>query len=74
MALVLAPPVEPAVAEAARRALAAVGPGQAPRGDGGPWWQAGIADAVGARAVAPAPTAGYSALASPRSTRGATRA
>jgi hypothetical protein len=74
MALTLAPPVEPAVAEAARRALAAVGRGKAPHGDGGLWWQAGIVDAVEARAVAPAPTAGYSALASPRSTRGATRA
>jgi hypothetical protein len=74
MALALAPPVEPTLAEAARRALAAVGPGKAPRGDGGLWWQAGVADAVEARAIAPAPTAGYSALASPRSTRGATRA
>ncbi len=74
MALALAPPVDPAVAEAARRAFAAVGPGNPPREDGGLWWRAGIADAVEARAVAPAPTAGYSALASPRSTRGATRA
>ena len=74
MALTLAPPVEPAVVEAARRALAAVVTGKAPHGNGGLWWQAGIVDAVEARAVAPAPTAGYSALASPRSTRGATRA
>jgi hypothetical protein len=74
MALALAPPVDPEVAEAARRALAAVGPGKAPRKDGGLWWRAGIADAVEARAVAPAPTARYSAPASPRSTRGATRA
>jgi hypothetical protein len=74
MALALAPPVDPVVAEAARRAFAVVGPGKPPREDGGLWWRAGLADALEARAVAPAPTVGYSALASPLSTRGATRA
>jgi hypothetical protein len=76
MALELVPSPDPAMAEAARRAIAGVGAANARRDDGpgSRWWWAGLSDAVEARAVAPAPPAGYSAFASPRSTRGATRA
>jgi hypothetical protein len=74
MALELVPPADPAVAEAARRALAETGSESEAHECEGRWWRAGIADVVEARAVVPALPAGYSALASPRSTRGATRA
>jgi len=70
MALELLPTPAPAVGEAARRAIAAVGSAAASRKNGRRWWRAGIADAVAARAVAPASPRRYSALASPRSTRG----
>jgi hypothetical protein len=74
MALELVPSPDPAAAEAARRAIAGVGAANGRPPDGFRWWRAGLSDAVEARAVAPAPPAGYSAVAAPRSTRGATRA
>ena len=74
MALELIPPADPAVADAVRRALVTVGSETAVRERGGRWWRAGIVDGVDARAVVPASPARYSALASPRSTRGAMRA
>jgi hypothetical protein len=73
MELALAPPVEPAVVEAARRAAAAAGALPGTPGERGLWWRAGIGEAVAARGVTPA-RALYVAAPSPRSTRGATRA
>ena len=74
MAIELVPPANPAVADAVRRALVTVGPEGAAREREDRWWRAGIVDGVEARVVVPASPARYSALASPRSTRGAMRA
>jgi hypothetical protein len=74
MALELVPSPDPAVAEAVRRAIAGVAAANGRPEEGSRWWRAGLSDAVEGRAVAPVRPAGYSAFASPRSTRGATRA
>jgi hypothetical protein len=74
MELRLVPSPDPAVAEAARRAVAVLASADPPAVGRGRWWRAGVDDGLAARAVEPARGGRYEVAPSPRSTRGATRA
>jgi hypothetical protein len=70
----LVPSPDPAVAEAARRAVAVLESARAPAVGRGRWWIAGVEEGLAARAVLPGRAERYDVAPSPRSTRGATRA